>query len=168
MPNAIHNKIKALEPIIQPWVADTAPALVYKSTSLVGLKTLLTRCFEVLKREFTVNEVSILTVEIEAHLDSIQQHIPNYTNQGYFNQCVISAFEIFRLLHSFGYINHRLSKIISSSLTNRKLAATAFSETVKTSADIKAFKSEIEEYKVKLKSFISNALARMTILIKIN
>lgn len=153
MPNAIHNKIKALEPIIQPWVADTAPALVYKSTSLVGLKTLLTRCFEVLKREFTVNEVSILTVEIEAHLDSIQQHIPNYTNQGYFNQCVISAFEIFRLLHSFGYINHRLSKIISSSLTNRKLAATAFSETVKTSADIKAFKSEIEEYKSQIEEF---------------
>lgn len=153
MSNAIHSKVKALEPIIQPWVADTAPALVYKSTNLVGLKTLLTRCFEILKSEFSVNEVSTLTGEIETHLDSIQQHIPSYTNQSYFNQCVISAFEIFKLLHSFGYINHRLSKIISNSLANRKIAANAFNETIKTSTDIKALKTEIDAYKRQIEEF---------------
>lgn len=147
MPNAIHSKVKALEPIIQPWAADTAPALVYKSMNLVDLKVLLTRCFTILKNEFSANEVSALTAEIETHLDSIQQHIPSYTNQNYFNQCVTSAFEILRLLHSFGYINHRLDKIIRTSLANRKLAASAFSETIKTSTNIKTIKAEVDEYK---------------------
>ena len=120
MPNAIHSKVKALEPIIQPWEADTSPALVFKSTNLVGLKNLLTRCFEILKGEFSTSEVSTLTAEIEAQLDIIQQHIPSYPNQSYFNQCVVSAFEIFKLLHSFGYINHRLDKIIRTSLASRR------------------------------------------------
>lgn len=153
MPNAIHAKIKALEPIIQPWAADTAPALVFKSTNLVGLKNLLTRCFEILKSEFTTSETSALTADIEAQLDSIQQHIPNYTIQNYFNQCVVSAFEIFKLLHSFGYINHRLDKIIRTSLSNRKQALTAFNETVKTATDIKTVKSEIDEYKTQIEEF---------------
>ena len=153
MPNAIHSKVKALEPIIQPWEADTSPALVFKSTNLVGLKNLLTRCFEILKGEFSTSEVSTLTAEIEAQLDIIQQHIPSYPNQSYFNQCVVSAFEIFKLLHSFGYINHRLDKIIRTSLASRRQAATAFTETVKTSADIKTVKSEIDEYKTQIEEF---------------
>ena len=153
MPNAIHAKIKALEPIIQPWAADTNPALVFKSTNLMGLKNLLTRCFEILKSEFTVGEVSALTAEIEAHLDTIQQHIPSYPNQSYFNQCVVSAFEIFKLLHAFGYINHRLDKIIRNSLANRKQATTAFNETVKTAANIKTVNSEVEEYKTQIEEF---------------
>ncbi len=153
MPNAIHAKIKALELVIQPWVAETNPALVYKATNLIGLKNLLTRCFEILKSEFTVSEVSTLTAEIETHLDAIQQHIPNYANQSYFNQCVNSAFEIFKLLHAFGYINHRLDKIIRASLANRKQAATAFNDTVKTAANIKTVNSEIEEYKTQIEEF---------------
>ena len=147
MPNAIHAKIKALEPIIQPWAADTAPTLVFKATNLIGLKNLLTRCFEILKSEFSISEASALTADIEAQLDTIQQHIPSYTNQSYFNACVNSAFEIFKLLHAFGYINHRLDKIIRTSLTNRKQATTAFNETVKTAANIKTVNSEVEEYK---------------------
>ena len=153
MPNAIHSKVKALEPIIQPWAADTAPALVFKSTNLVILKNLLARCFEILKSEFTTSEASVLTADIEAQLDIIQQNIPSYTNQSYFNQCVLSAFEIFKLLHSFGYINHRLDKIIRSSLANRKQAATAFNETIKTAAEIKATQLEIEEYKTQIEEF---------------
>lgn len=153
MPNAIHAKIEALEPIIQPWAAETNPTLVFKSTNLVGLKNLLVHCFEILKAEFTVNESSALTADIETHLDTIQQHIPQYPNQTYFNQCVASAFEIFKLLHAFGYINHRLDKIIRTSLENRKQAATAFDETVKTAADIKTVKSEIDEYKTQIEGF---------------
>lgn len=153
MPNAIHNKVKVLELIIQPWAADTNPALVYKSTNLVDLKNLLMRCFDILKSEFPTSEVSTLTAEIEAQLDVIQQHIPSYPNQSYFNQCVVSAFEIFKLLHSFGYINHRLDKIIRTSLTSRRQAATAFTETVKTAADIKIVKSEIDEYKTQIEEF---------------
>ena len=153
MPNAIHAKIKALEPIIQPWAADTAPALVFKATNLVGLKNLLTRCFEILKSEFSTSETSALTADVEAQLDSIQQHIPSYTNQNYFNQCVVSAYEIFKLLHAFGYINHRLDKIIRTSLANRKQAATALNDTVKTAANIKKVDSEVEEYKTQIEAF---------------
>lgn len=153
MPNAIHAKIKALEPIFQPWAADTTPALVFKSTNLMGLKNLLTRCFEILKSEFTVSEMSALTAEIEAHLDNIQQHIPSYPNQSYFNACVTSAFEIFKLLHAFGYINHRLDKIIRNSLASRRQATTAFNETVKTAANIKTVNSEVEEYKTEIEQF---------------
>lgn len=153
MPNAIHSKVKALEPIIQSWAADTAPALIFRATNLVGLQNLLTRCFEILKSEFSVSEVSLLTTEIETHLDSIQQHIPSYTNQSYFNQCVISAFEIFKLLHSFGYVNHRLDKVIRTSLANRKQASAAYNETIKTSKNIEAIKSEIDEYKAQIEEF---------------
>lgn len=153
MPNAIHAKIKALEPIIHPWAADTNPALVFKSTNLMGLKNLLTRCFEILKSEFTVSEVSALTAEIEAQLDSIQQHIPSYPNQSYFNACVTGAFEIFKLLHAFGYFNHRLDKIIRTSLANRKQAVTAFNETIQTAAKIKSVDSQVEEYKTQIEEF---------------
>lgn len=153
MPNAIHAKIKALEPIIQPWAADTAPALVYKATNLVGLKNLLTQCFEIFKSEFSISEASVLTVDIEAQLDLIQQHIPSYTHQSYFNVCVTSAFEIFKLLHAFGYFNHRLDKIIRTSLANRKQAATAFNETVQTASNIKTVDSEVEEYKTQIEGF---------------
>lgn len=153
MPNAIHVKIKALEPLIQQWAADTAPALVYKSTNLIGLKNLLNKCFQILKTEFTAGETSALTEDIEAQLDAINQHIPNYTIQNYFNQCVASAFEIFKLLHSFGYINHRLDKIIRTSLANRKQAASAFNETVQTAAKIKTVDSEVEEYKTQIEAF---------------
>ena len=158
MPNAIHAKIKALEPIIQPWAADTNPALVFKSTNLMGLKKLLTKCFEVLKTEFPTSEASALTADIEAQLDVIQQHIPNYPNQSYFNQCVISAFEIFKLLHTFGYFNYRLNKIIRTSLANLQQAASAHSETLKTVAGIKEVKSEIDEYKTQIEEFYQQCL----------
>jgi hypothetical protein len=153
MPNAIHTKIKAIEPIIQSWTASTNPELTYRSTNILVLKNLLSRDFEVLKSEFSPNETSILASDIEAQLDVIQQHIPSYPNQAYFNACVTSAYEIFKLLHSFGYINHRLSKIISTSLANRKLAASTFNEVIKTAADIKIIKSEIDEYKTQLEEF---------------
>ena len=153
MPNAIHAKIKALELIIQRWAADTDPALVFKSTNLMGLKKLLTECFKVLKTEFSTSKASALTADIEAQLDVIQQHITHYPNQNYFNQCVISAFEIFKLLHTFGYFNDRLNKIIRTSSENLQQAASANSETLKTVAGIKEVKSEIDEYKNQIKEF---------------
>lgn len=153
MSNRIHSQITALEPTVQSWTAETNPNLVHKSTSLIGLKNLLTKCFDILKSEFKPSEGSALTSEIETNLDTIQQHIPSYPNQAYFNQCVNSAFEIWKLLHSFGYINHRLSKIISSSLANRKQAAAAFNQTVKTAENIEKVKSEVDEYKTQIDEF---------------
>lgn len=153
MPNKIREKITALETFIKPWDATTAPSIVHKSTTLVGLKALLTSCFLTLKNEFSTSEVSAVTGEIEGILDVIQQHIPSYNNQSYFNQCVVSSFELFKLLHAFGYMNNRVDKIIKSSLSNRKEAQKAFAETVKTSNEIRIVKSEVDEYKSQIEEF---------------
>lgn len=153
MPNSIREKITAIESVIKPWVANTAPSLVFKSTSLVTLKVLLNRCFETLKSEFPSSEVSTLTAEVEGLLDAIQQHIPHYINQNYFNQSVISAFELFKLLHAFGYFNHRIDKIVKTSLANRKAAQKAFVDTVQISSDIQKVQAEVEEYKRQIEEF---------------
>ena len=112
MPNTIHAQVAQIEPILQTWTAETAPSLTHMSTNLMALKQMLTRCISVLKTEFTSKEESALTNSIQTQLTGLIQHINSYTNSSYYAQCVIHAFELDKLLHSYGYFNHRVGKVI--------------------------------------------------------
>ena len=153
MPNTIHAQVAQIEPILQTWTAETASSLTHMSTNLMALKQMLTRCISALKTEFTSKEESALTNSIQTQLTGLTQYISSYTNPSYYAQCVVHAFELDKLLHSYGYFNHRVSKIINDSLANRKQAAKAFTEITNTATEIKTIKTEIDGYNSEIESF---------------
>ena len=153
MPNTIHAQLAQIEPIVQTWTAETAPSLTHMSTNLMGLKQMLSRCISVLKAEFTSREESALTFNIQTQLTGLTQHLSSYTNSSYYAQCVVHAFELDKLLHSYGYFNHRVGKIINDSLANRKLAAKSFNEIRTTAEEVKNIKTEIDGYSGEIEAF---------------
>lgn len=159
MSNGVHKKISNIEAILKTWPESIPSLVTYKDMTPSSLKHISMTCFDIIKNEFSSTENSLVAHEIETYLDQILAHINSYTSQGYFNQCVESTYNIYKILNAFGYINNRIEKIIRTSLNQRKQAAVAFHETLEINEKIKEIKSDVEDSQKSINEFYNQCFS---------